>query len=165
MSLDPNQKLAARDLIRRYLERAEANKENIHYDQFRPMNHLGKSPSSTFTCDCSGYVPAAFRWADLHLNFVLHDPHGNNYNGYGNTATLLSNNYRRRVPLNRKFFVGDMAIYGPSLLKTAHVAICRKDGYVDESVWSSHGSERGPYSVKLHYRSDLLVVVRAADLA
>jgi hypothetical protein len=34
-----------------------------------------------------------------------------------------------------------------------------------QSVWTSHGSERGPYSVRLQYRSDLLVVVRSEALA
>lgn len=160
----PTQKEAIRFFMRRYLERAEANKANIHYFQFRPMNHLGKSPESTFTADCSGYVPAAFRWADLHLSYLVSDPHGNRYNGIGNTATLLSNNYRRRVPLDHKFFVGDMALYGPSLSDTKHVAICRKDGHVNDAIWSSHGSERGPYPVYLQYRPDLLCVVRAADL-
>ena len=34
-----------------------------------------------------------------------------------------------------------------------------------DSVWTSHGSERGPYATRLNYRSDLLVVVRAESLA
>lgn len=167
MPLTPTQKEAARFLIRRYCERAEENRPDIHYQQFRPMNHLGKSPSSEFTCDCSGFTTSAFRWADLHTKFKVNDPNGVkfNYNGVGFTGTLLANNMKRRVPLDRKFFIGDMALYGPSLGDTRHVAICRKNGDAEDSIWTSHGSEGGPYSVLLRYRRDLLCVVRALDLA
>lgn len=160
----PSEKEAIRFFIRRFCERAEANKINIHYRMFRPMNHLGKSPDGEFTCDCSGYDTAAFRWADIHLALLVNDPNGNHYNGIGNTATLLANNHRRRVPLDHKFFVGDMGLYGPSLGNTKHTVICRKDGYIHNAIWSSHGSERGPYPVYLNYRKDLLCIVRAADL-
>jgi hypothetical protein len=165
MSLTPTQKEVARLLIRRYCERAEDNRPDIHYQQFRPMNHLGKSPATEFTCDCSGFTTSAFYWANQHTAFKVNDPNGLNYNGYGYTGTLLAHNRNRRVPLDRKFFIGDMALYGPSLNYTKHVAICRKNGDSTKSIWTSHGSEGGPYSVMLHYRDDLLCVVRAADLA
>lgn len=160
------QKEAARFLIRRYCERAEENRPDIHYSQARPMTHLGKSPSSEFTCDCSGFATSAFRWADLHTKWRVYDPNGRNfnYNGYGYTGTLLSNNRSRRVPFDRKFYIGDMALYGPSLSNTTHVCICRKNGDADDSLWSSHGNENGPYTVQLKYRRDLLIVVRAEDL-
>ena len=164
MGLTPTQKEATRFPIRRYCERAEANRPDIHYAQFRPMNHLGKSPSSEFTADCSGFVTGAFRWADLYTKFAVNDPNGNNYSGYGWTGTLLSHNRKHRIPLNHKFFIGDMAIYAPSLSDTRHVVICRKNGNTQTSIWTSHGSEGGPYSVYLHYRNDLLVVVRSSDL-
>lgn len=165
MPLTPTQKEAARFLIRRYCERAEENRPDIHYAQFRPMNHLGKSPASEFTCDCSSFVTSAFYWAEIHTKFTVGDPNGLKYNGYGYTGTLLSHNRQRRVPLDHKFFIGDMALYGPSLSRTSHVAICRKNGDIKNSLWTSHGSEGGPYSVLLRYRRDLLVVVRALDLA
>lgn len=164
MSLTPTQKEAARFLIRRYCERAEANKPNIHYAQFRPMNHLGKSPSSKFTCDCSGFATSAFRWADLHTRFPVQDPNGMKYNGFGFTGTLLAHNRRHRIPLGRRFLIGDMALYGPSLSNTTHVVICRQSGDENHAIWTSHGSELGPYSVFLHYRPDFLIVVRSADL-
>jgi hypothetical protein len=164
MSLDPTQKEVTRHLIRRYCERAEDNRSDIHYAQFRPMTHLGDSPSSEFTCDCSGFATSAFRWADLHTSFTVADPNGLKFNGYGYTGTLLAHNRRGRIPFDRYFYVGDMAIYGPSLSYTTHVVICRKNGKASKAIWTSHGSEAGPYSVYLHYRSDLLIVVRTADL-
>ena len=162
--LTPDQKEAARFLIRRYCERAEANRAEIHYSQARPMTHLGKSPSLEWTADCSGFVTSAFFWADKHTRFRVYDPNGLNYNGYGYTGTLLAHNRSGRVPLDRKFFIGDMALYGPSLGDTRHVCICRKNGNADKAIWTSHGSEAAPYSVYLHYRRDLLIVVRALDL-
>lgn len=164
MSLTSSQKQSARFYIRRYCERAEENRARIHYSQARPMTHLGKSPSSEFTCDCSGFVTSAFRWADLSNQFKLNDPNGLNYNGFGFTGTLLAHNRKGRVPTDQKFFVGDMAFYGPSLSDTRHVIICRRNGKSMTALWSSHGNEHGPYSVYLNYRNDLLVVVRALDL-
>lgn len=158
------QKETARFLIRRYCERAEENRADIHYAQTRPMNHLGKSPSTEFTCDCSGFTTGAFRWADLHTAWRVHDPNGFDYSGWGYTGTLLSHNKQRRVPFDRFFWVGDMAIYGPSLSRTTHVVICRKNGDAEDSLWTSHGNENGPYSVRLNYRRDLLIVVRSEDL-
>lgn len=164
MQRTPTQKEAIRFLIRRYCERAEDNRSDIHYSQFRPMNHLGKSPSQEFTCDCSGFTTSAYHWANKHTAFKVHDPNGLDYNGYGYTGTLLYHNRSHRVPFDRKFFVGDMALYGPSLGQTTHVTICRKTGKANDSLWTSHGREEGPYPVSLHYRRDLLIVVRGEDL-
>jgi hypothetical protein len=100
----------------------------------------------------------------MFTTFKVHDPGGWNYTGIGNTSTILSTNRKRRVPLDRQFFIGDMGLYG-SWSRTKHVVICRKNGDIDDSIWSSHGSEAGPYPVRLQYRGDLLVVVRAEDLA
>lgn len=166
MSLDPTQKEAARFLIRRYLERCEESKALIHYSQVRPMTHLGKMPESGFTADCSGLATSCFKHADIFTAFKVNDPNGDifNYNGFGYTGTLLANNRKRRIPLDRKFFVGDLALYGTGLSDTRHVCICRKNGDAKTSIWTSHGSEAGPYSVYLHYRRDLLCVVRTQDL-
>lgn len=164
MPLTPTQKETARLIMRRYLERAEESRPKIHYSQSRPMTHLGKSPSVEWTADCSGLVTGAFYWTDQHAQFKLKDPNGLNYNGYGFTGTLLSHNRSGRVPFDRRFFVGDMVLYGPSLFDTRHVAICRKDGLADSALWTSHGSESGPVPVLMHYRKDALVVVRAEDL-
>ena len=164
MPLSPEQKAAARFSIRRYCERAEDTRAKKHYSQARPMTHLGKSPSIEWTADCSGFVTGAFRWADIQGPFTLRDPNGLWYNGFGFTGTLLSYNRKGRVPLDQKFFIGDMALYGRSLSDTRHVTICRRNGNASHAIWSSHGSELGPYPVYLHYRPDLLCIVRAEDL-
>lgn len=165
MALTSSQRKQARYVIRRYLERAEANKARIHYSQFRPLTSLGDAPSSEFTTDCSGLVISAFYWADLWCPFKVKDPGGYAYSGWGYTGSILSTNRARRVPLDHKFFIGDMALYGDSLTRTGHVTICRQGGDPMSSIWTSHGSEGGPYATRLHYRSDFLLVVRAESLA
>lgn len=162
MSLNPSQRKSARTLIRRYLEKAEDNDRDIHYSQWRPTDI--EPPTVEFSTDCSGLVINAHHWADLWLPFLVKDPGGYGYTGIGNTTSILSTNRRRRVPLDHMFYVGDMALYG-SWSKTKHVVICRRNGNIRTSIWTSHGSEAGPYSVYVKYRSDLLVVVRSESLA
>ena len=130
------------------------------------MTHLGRAPEKGFTADCSGFATGAFYWADLYGPKVA-DPNGPlfDYSGFGFTGTLLANNLTRRVPSHHKYFIGDMALYGPSFSETHHVVICRKGGKREDAIWTSHGSEAGPYPVRLHYRSDLLCVVRGEALA
>lgn len=154
-----------RTIIQRYLLKAEGNRRRIHYSQFRPLTSLGDPPTSEFTTDCSGLVISAFYWADLWLPYIVKDPGGYGYHGWGFTGSILATNRRRRVPLDRMFFVGDMALFGPSFSHTTHVTICRKNGDQDDSIWTSHGSEAGPYPTELHYRRDLLCVVRSESLA
>jgi len=156
------QRKVIRGIIKRYLAAARANQPDIHYSQLRPTPM--HSPNGEWSTDCSGLVINAFHWADMWLPYHVKDPGGYGYTGIGNTQTILNTNRRRRVPLDHKFFVGDMALYG-SWYKTKHVVICDTNGSQYSSVWTSHGSELGPYRVKLHYRSDLLCVVRAESLA
>ena len=159
------QRQQARYVIRRYLERSEAAQPKIHYSQLRPITSLGDPPASGFTTDCSGLVISAFYWADLWCAFKVKDPGGYGYSGWGFTGSILATNKKRRVPLDHKFFIGDMALFGSSLSYTKHVTICRRGGNTMSSIWTSHGSERGPYPTRLLYRSDLLCVVRAESLA
>lgn len=163
--MTPEQRTQTRLLIRRYLERCEANKTDIHYSQFRPITCLGDSPDSEFTADCSGLVIAAYYWADMWCSWPVKSPGGYGYTGWGWTGSILSENRTRRVPLDRKLFVGDMALYGPSLSHTTHVTVCRRNGGTQDSIWTSHGSERGPVPTRLSYRRDLLVIVRSEALA
>lgn len=163
MSLTSTQREVARRLIRNYLLRAEANEPRIHYSMDRPTQVM--PPTAEFETDCSGLVINAYHWADLWTPFVVRDPSGFHFTGIGNTTTILSTNKKRRVPLDRKFFVGDMALFGPSLSWTKHVIICKKNGTRKTALWTSHGQEAGPYEVELDYRRDLLVVVRSESLA
>jgi hypothetical protein len=163
--MTPDQRKQARYIMRLYLERSEANQPRIHYSQFRPITSLGDPPSHGFTTDCSGLVISAYYWADLWCSFKVKDPGGYGYTGIGNTETILTTNKRRRVPATHRYYIGDMALFGPSLGDTRHVTICRKGGTELDSVWTSHGSERGPYPTVLRYRKDLLAVVRSEELA
>jgi hypothetical protein len=159
------QRQQARYVIRRYLERCEANQPDIHYSQARPLTSLLDPPSSEFWTDCSGLAISSFAWSNYWCKFPVKSPGGFGYTGFGWTGSILEENKTRRVPLDHKFFIGDMALYGPSLSHTAHVTICRRGGNTMGSVWTSHGSERGPYPTRLSYRSDLLLVVRSEALA
>ena len=163
--MSAEQRKQIRLLLRRYLEKAENNRYNIHYSQFRPLTSLGDSPDRAFTTDCSGLVISAFRWSDIWLPYLVKDPGGYGYTGYGNTGSILTTNRKRRVPLNHKFYIGDMALYGSSWGNTKHVTICRRNGEYESAIWTSHGSELGPYPTYLSYRRDLLLVVRSEALA
>jgi hypothetical protein len=163
MSLTAHQREVTRTIIRRYLEQAERNKANIHYSMLRPTPM--HAPTGEWATDCSGLAINAFNWADQWTPWRVKDPGGYGYTGIGNTGSILSTNRKRRVPLDHKFFVGDMGLFGPSLSWTKHVVICRKNGDINSSIWTSHGQESGPYSVELLYRRDLLCVVRAEALA
>jgi hypothetical protein len=160
-----SQREQARYIMRRYLEQAEAAQPRWHYAQFRPVSVFGNTPSHGGTTDCSGLTIAAYYWADLWCKFPVRSPGGYGYTGYGNTGSILYENRRRRVPLDRKFFVGDMALFGPSVSDTEHVTICRRNGDTMSSLWTSHGSEQGPIPTRLQYRPDLICVVRSEALA
>jgi hypothetical protein len=168
MSLTSDQRKQARYTIRRYLERSEAAKAKIHYSQARPITSLGDPPSAGFTTDCSGLVISAFYWADLWCAFPVKDPGGYHYSGWGYTGSLLETNKRRRVPLDHRLFIGDFALFGHwsrGVMITTHTTICRRGGNTMTSIWTSHGSELGPYGTRLQYRPDLLGVFRAESLA
>lgn len=140
-----------------YCRESLANSPAIHYEQFRPMTHLGVPPAQGFTADCSGHATSAYYWARKATGVAVPDPNHRGYDGYGYTGTLVEN-----PEASPPFKVGDLALYGPSRSSTSHVTTCYRAGGAADSLWCSHGSEDAPYTVDLHYRSDLLVVVRPA---
>lgn len=162
--LTPNEKRAARRLLKKFLELSETYKSKIHYTQARPFKPY-VYPDVGYRGDCSSYVTQAFAYAyDILDGVPLLDPNGVvHYDGYGYTGTLLATNHGHRVPMDRKFYIGDLAIYG-SYWNTKHVTVCRANGYEADAVWSSHGSEVGPRAEKLHYRGDLVGVYRPTSL-
>lgn len=161
--LTPNEKKKARTLISNYLAKSIATKASKHYSQARPMRHLYLSPELEWTADCSGYVTGAYAWADKWTSFPVEDPNRLGYNGYGYTGTLLAANFHFKVPEGRRYYAGDVALFGPPHA-TRHTTICRKGGTAQTSVWVSHGNEAGPYDTRLHYRKDFLCVVRPWSL-
>lgn len=163
--LTPNEKKRARGAMSRYVLNAIQTAATKHYSQHRPMAHLGRSPLVEWTADCSGFDTGVFAWARKVTGLPVEDPNGASFNfsGWGYTGTLLAANYRRQVPSGRRYFIGDMALYGaPGATK--HTVICFKGGDRNTSVWGSHGNEAGPYAVRLHYRADFLCVVRGWSL-
>jgi len=132
----------------------------IHYRQERPIACFGVPPADGFTTDCSGHSTAAYYWARDVTGLPVPDPNHRGFDGYGYTGTLIGNPHVTSGAYKR----GDLALYGPSTSATSHVCTCLRDGNSQESEWCSHGSEEAPYLVQLHYRSDLLVVVRPALL-
>lgn len=161
--LTPTEKKDARSYLTRFCLTAEQHRDAISYTQARPFD-----PTVTperFRGDCSSYVTQAFWWAWDHLDGVpLHDPNGpTEWDGYGFTGTLLATNHAHHIPLDHRFFVGDLALYG-TFWATRHVVMCRKGGLEKDAIWSSHGSRAGPNPVRLRYRSDLLGVYRPASL-
>lgn len=138
-----------------YCRRSIASEPGIHYRQYRPMQSLGDKPENGFHSDCSEHSTAAYYWARQHSGVAVPDPNHDGYSGYGYTGTLVNN-----PKVGAPYKVGDLAIYGGSTGTTEHVCTCYVAGDANTSVWCSHGSEAAPYAVKLHYRGDLLCVVR-----
>lgn len=163
--LSPSEKRDARRLIARFLSQSERYASRIHYSQARPFRKW-VYPDQGYSGDCSSYPTQAFYYAWDYLDGVpLHDPNGPiEWDGYGWTGTLLSTNRRHRVPLGHKFFVGDIAIFGPDSGDTRHATVCRKNGVEADAIFSSHGTQAGPLSTRLRYRNDLLGVFRPVSL-
>jgi hypothetical protein len=151
---DPDDvRVAIADYCRRCIAEAPA----WHYQQYRAMRTLGIKPEHGGTSDCSEHATAAYYWAMLETGITVPDPNHRGYDGYGYTGTLVEN-----PETGSPYKVGDLALYGPSRSSTSHVCTCYVPGDASSSRWCSHGSEDAPFSVSLHYRSDLLLVVRPA---
>lgn len=161
--LTPTEKIKVRRAIAGYCRRCVTHAAGIHYSQHRPMTHLGVTPEHGFTADCSGHATGCFYWARQATGIPVEDPNGLGFDGYGYTGTLLAANRSRLIPAGRVYFIGDLALYGPADA-TRHVVTCSKGGTSLTAVWTSHGSETGPYDVTLHYRNDFLGVYRPWSL-
>jgi hypothetical protein len=144
-----------RAAIADYCQRSLSSEPKIHYEQERPIACFGVPPEQGFTTDCSGHSTSAYYWARDSTGIAVPDPNGRSFDGYGYTGTLINN-----PPASSPYQVGDLAIYGTSYANTTHVTTCLRAGDASASGWCSHGSEEAPYAVGLHYRSDLIEVVR-----
>jgi hypothetical protein len=127
-----------------------------HYVQHRPMQY-GAPPDddSHDNDDCSEHSTQSYYWARKVTGVAVPDPNHAGYNGSGYTGTQI-NNPRCSSP----YKPGDLALYGASTGSTSHVCTCYDGGDSSSAEWCSNGSENAPYAVELHYRSDLLCVVR-----
>ena len=159
--LTPTEKKHVREAIAKYCERSEYYKARWHYLQYRRMQNLGVSATKGGKIDCSESYTCAVFMGGRVAKVVLEDPNGLHWSGYGYTGTLYATNHDAQV--DSKFLIGDMGLFGtPS--NTRHVITCRKGGTASTAIWTSMGSEPGPYAVRLHYRSDFLGVYRPESL-
>lgn len=144
-----------RDAIADYCRRTLNAAPAWHYRQARAMQSLGDNPDAGGYSDCSEHATCSYYHARKQTGVAVPDPNHSGFNGYGYTGTLVDNP-RASSP----YKVGDLAIYGQSTGSTEHVCTCYLAGDASSSEWCSHGSEQAPYAVELHYRGDLLCVVR-----
>ena len=112
---------------------------DIHYAEIRPIDY--DIPPGTL--DCSGFVTTCNKRARRP------DPNGLNYNGYGNTDSLLQ--HGGNVPVSDAK-ADDLVFYGHPV---GHVAMCIGDGMV-----VSHGKPGDPRIAHIFYRNDLNQVRR-----
>lgn len=138
-----------------YLVRSIKSEPRWHYSQVRPMENLGVPPENEQRADCSTSSTDAYYWARKQTGVAVPDPNHNGYNGAGYTGTLVNN-----PKCSSPYKIGDLGIYGSSTGNTTHVVTCHLAGSSSSAEWTSHGSEAAPYAVELHYRGDLLCVVR-----
>lgn len=128
------------------------------YSQRRAYTGLGVHPSNSHINDCSSHATLAYFWAKKQTGIAVPDPNMPDYgpyDGFGWTGSLIDN-----PKTGGPYQVGDLALYGNGPGDTEHVCTCYVAGDSKSADWCSHGSEDGPYSVALHYRSDLIYVVR-----
>ncbi len=107
----------------------------IHYSQARPIDFaFTKYP---WTADCSGSTIAYAKAAGLP------DPSGNNFNGAGNTDSIL-----RHLPRieRREVQEGDLTLWAYGM-DGKHVAIVTDLGA--DPMLASHGSDAGPIAIRL----------------
>jgi len=150
--------VAVRQSIAAYCVDMENYQAKWHYTQQRPYTGLGDEPEDGGYGDCSGYCIYAYGWARDHTGIHVPDPSGYNYAGYGNSQSIWLRN-DDQIVRDGVYEVGDCALYGPSY-RTKHISICRTRGTASEAIFSSFGSEAGPYPTRVKYRTDLLAVVR-----
>jgi hypothetical protein len=158
VALSPNAKKEFRKELVWFCLQAESFESRWGYSQRRPYSGLGAAPQTWHTDDCSAYVALCFYWAMRHSLHAVSDPLNCHFSGIGNTQTAIAFLENHRAPAE-KYRVGDMAIYG-SRWDTKHITICRKAGTSATSTWSSMGSDAGPRTEALRYRSDLVGVYR-----
>ena len=163
--MTPTQKQKFRAKLAEWCAAARANEPRVHYSQQRPFRFYGLHAIGHDFCvlDCSGFVGSAFHYASIETTFAR-DPLDEHYSGYGNTGTAETylRAHGKKVTEANGYLVGDIARWG--IGNHAHMAVCSKAGTAKLAEWTSHGSEAGPWVVRLGYRSDLVGVWRHPGL-
>ena len=111
------------------------------------------------TSDCSEHATAAYYWAGSRpaSPFPTRTPR---------LGRLRLHRHADRQPARLELLSRSATSRstGDSESSTEHVCTCYVAGGESSSKWCSHGSEEAPYSVALRYRSDLICVVRPAQV-
>lgn len=145
------QRVQARNIVSQGARKMLAHEPAIHYTQgsqrWEGINHhlrivKGQYPTHA---DCSSMTTWMLWNALTHAKRDLHIPDVVNGQDWRAGYTGTQRNHGRRV--TGKLLVGDLIHYGPGV--GLHVAI-----YIGGGMVFSHGSERGPYKLPVHYRGD-----------
>lgn len=111
-----------------------ANESDIHYSQQRPMERL-KTPTQLTQlprfADCSEFATDSYAYAGGP------DPNGENFNGTGNTTSMLQHG---RVVGVADAKPGDLCVWAD------HVCIVLEPGA--DPLLCSHGQEKGPLAIR-----------------
>jgi cell wall-associated NlpC family hydrolase len=111
---------------------------------------LGSKGQYPSYADCSSFATWCL-WNGMRLHHRPDTVNGQNWRA-GYTGTQIR--HGTRVTSEKNILPGDLAFYG-SGGHVSHVAICIGGGLV-----ISHGSERGPYKLPLHYTKGLMQIRR-----
>lgn len=143
----------ARVLIAKAAHVMVVNKDKIHYSQ-KANRFVGIEKKLTIikneyptTCDCSS-TATWMLWDATARPYGVHDivSHANWLSGY--TGSMYKNG--KAVIHDSNLMIGDLIFYGDQGAGIPeHVAV-----YVGGGLGFSHGSEGGPYILKLDYRND-----------
>lgn len=125
---------ALRAAIVAFAEWGIANEAQIHYEQLRPMDGIGRARKLPLKTDCSGFSTLCYAWAGAP------DPNGAGYGGQGYTGTLLQ--HMQRIPASA-VQPADLVVWGAA--PGHHVALVLKAG--PDPLVCSHGQEKGPFAI------------------
>jgi peptidoglycan hydrolase-like protein with peptidoglycan-binding domain len=124
-----------RDALVAFAQWGITNEPQIHYQQLRPMDGIGKPKKLPLQTDCSGFVTLCYNWAGGP------DPNGTKFNGQGYTGTMLQ---ACKHIAKSAAQPGDLVIWGPP--PGNHVAMVIEAGA--DPLLVSHGQEKGPIAIK-----------------
>lgn len=116
-------------------------REQIHYVERRPMDHMDDLYRLPIYEDCSTFATKGYKFGGAP------DPNNLHYDGLGNTTTMLAHGRSVSIGAARP---GDLVLY------RGHVATLVMVGSAPRVV--SLGSEPGPYLLAWDYRSDIVSV-------
>lgn len=154
--LNAKQRDSARAIILQGARKGLAHEPSIHYTQggsrWEGIDKKLRVVKGEYPhyADCSSYTTWLLWNALTHAKGTLNVPDIVNGEGWRAGYTGTQKNHGVRVGSHGTaghLIVGDLIHYGPG--SGSHVAIYIGGGFV-----FSHGSERGPYKLPVHYRGD-----------